>query len=210
MSLNYSFYNNIPVFKCDSCGKCSNTIESISYTSIKNRGCCWYFPEYRLIDIKNIIDNNKFSFIHYLVSLPNCLLRNYSIKINGTFLKNKYKDFKNSCFKKYSNFDSSLFFKLCPFSSKNGCSLNFLLRPHPCNLYLCREIINLCSEKYKPYCDERKDYFAYCNYFDECIKQDLIDNHVSLISNINKAIEVIKNCHIEKFNSRYLKPIIFN
>ncbi|WP_209702133.1 hypothetical protein [Clostridium algifaecis] len=209
MILNYNFMNNIPVFRCTLCGKCSNILESTSYTSIKNRGCCWYFPEYRLIDIKNIIDNGKSNFIYYLVSLKNSLLKSYSIKINGTFLKNKYADFINSN-KKYENFDTSLFFKLCPFLSKNGCSLNFILRPHPCNLYLCRRVIKLCRKEYRTYFEERQDYFAYCNYSNECIKEDLIENNVDLIKDIHKSMDIIKKCSIGKFSPRTLISIHFN
>lgn len=209
MILNYNFITNMPVFKCTLCGKCTNTLESTSYTSIKNRGCCWYFPEYRLVDIKNIIDNGKGNFIYYLISLKNSLLSNYSIKVNGSFLKNKYMDFENSN-EKYKNFNTSLFFKLCPFLSKNGCSLDFILRPHPCNLYLCRDVIKLCGKEYKSYLEERQDYFAYCNYSNECIKEDLLDNHVNLTENIHKSMEIIKKCSIGHFNPRNLVSIHFN
>lgn len=42
--LEYECENNIPVFKCNFCGKCNGIVESTSYMDIKNRGCCWYFP----------------------------------------------------------------------------------------------------------------------------------------------------------------------
>jgi hypothetical protein len=209
MILSYNYYNNIPIFKCNLCGKCSGIIESTSYTNIKNRGCCWYFPEYRLIDIKNIVDCGKENFIHYLSSLSNSKIENYSIRVFGTFFKDKYNKFMKSA-KKSSDFNLSLFFKLCPFLGEKGCTLNFTLRPHPCNLYLCRTIIAYCGESYSFYSRERKDYYAYCNYINECLKQDLIENKVNLSTNLYKSIDIIKKSNIPKFFQRKLKPIHFS
>ncbi|WP_446898687.1 hypothetical protein ACSVC9_01830 [Clostridium sp. LBM24168] len=208
MILSYDFNNNIPAFKCTLCGKCSKILESTSYTHIKNRGCCWYFPEYRLIDIKNIIDNNNIHFILHLASLSNSIIKKYSIMIQGTFFKNKYMEFIK-IHTKNTSFNESLFFKLCPFLGDKGCKLNFLLRPHPCNLYLCRHVIELCGQYYSSYCRERKDYYAYCSYCNECIKEDLKRNNTNLSENMEKSLYIIKESSISNFCSQNLSSIQF-
>jgi hypothetical protein len=192
------------------CGKCSGNIESISYTDIKNRGCCWYFPEYRLVDIKNILMNGKLCFIKYLISLPNSKVGKFSIKVLGKFFKKQYTRFLNSDSKKYDGFNTSLFFKLCPFLGKDGCTIETFMRPHPCNLYLCREVIKSCGDLYARYSTERRDYYAYCNYVDECLKEDLTKNCANFIDSPEKSIEIIKNSRIPSFCFRNINTIHFN
>lgn len=209
MILNYNFNNNIPMFKCSFCGKCSGILESTSYTNIKNRGCCWYFPEYRLIDIKNIINNGNTHFIFHLTSLSNTIIRKYSIKVLGIFFKSKYINFIRT-HEESKDFNTSLFFKLCPFLGSQGCKLDFSLRPHPCNLYLCRNVIKLCSQGYSSYNEERKDYFAYCNYYNECIKEDLLKNKTNLSEDMEKSLNIIKKFPLLNFYAQNLKPIYFN
>ena len=209
MILNYNFYNNIPIFKCTLCGQCSGTLESTSYTNIKTRGCCWYFPEYRLIDIKNIINSGNMHFILNLASLSNSIIKKYSILVKGIFFKNEYMNFIKSRVKNV-DFNRSLFFKLCPFLGDNGCKLDFPLRPHPCNLYLCKNVIKLCRQHYSPYSRERKDYYAYCNYCNECMKEDLEKNGVNLLENIERSLQVIKKSSIPNFCPQNPNPIHFS
>ncbi|OBR92421.1 MULTISPECIES: hypothetical protein [Clostridium] len=205
MLLSYKFTNNIPLFKCDICGNCSNFVESISYTNIKNRGCCWYFPKYNLVDIKNIINNGNINFIYYLSSIPNCV-ESYDIRVKGTFFKNQYDNYTENNIK-YSDFDSSLFFRLCPFLKKDGCKLSFSLRPHPCNLYLCREAIQLAGKEYTMYSRERKDYYAYCNYFNECLKEDLKSNNTTLSDNLEESLDILNSSTLPPFQPRKLQNI---
>lgn len=207
--LTYKFKQNIPIFKCDFCGKCSGFLESTSKCSVKNRGCCWYFPKYNLVDIKNILNLNKESFIYKICKMQNSYVSQYHIRVNGEFLKDDYEKYIL-----YNNdvlgFDTKLFFRLCPFLGTNGCSLDFSLRPHPCNLYLCRKLIKWCGIKYNEYSKERKDYYAYCNYFHEYIKELLIDARTSLCENIEKSLFIIKKFKMPYFHNRILDDLEFN
>lgn len=215
-NLSYEFKNNIPLFKCTYCGKCYSCIESKNFFYI-NRGCCWYFPKYTLVDIKNILNLGKKDFILNLFNMPNAYILQYSIIIQGIFDYDKYEEYKNKNYcldacedNTINSFNTKLFFKLCPFFKNNGCSLDYSLRPHPCNLYLCRDVIDLCYDYYKNYSRERKDYFAYCNYFNESIKYLLIDNRVNFLTNLNKSLNLIENFDMPSFKPCTLRRIYFS
>lgn len=204
-TLSYEFRNNIPVFHCNICGNCVNFLESISYIDI-NRGCCWYFPKYTLMDIKNIINIGKIDFIYSLLKNPSSTISQYFIQVRGFYDKNKYKFYSESNLPN-SNFDSKLFFKACPFIEKTGCTMDFQLRPHPCNLYLCREIIQECGKLYKQYSIERKDYYSYCNYFNESLKYELINEHTDLLKDKAKSLNILKAADIPRYKPMKLKKI---
>lgn len=206
--LQYENQNNIPVFKCNFCGHCSGILEATSHTNIKNRGCCWYFPKYNLVDIKNIINIGKKNFIYALLNMKNTVINKYSIEVQGIFDKERYLEYvKENSDSIETNFDTKLFFRVCSFFRPNGCHLDFNLRPHPCNLYLCRTVINCCGEDYKNFSSERKDYFSYCNYFNEVIKEVLMDAKVNLQSDPFKAIEIIEAFSLPPFGGRPISPI---
>lgn len=211
--LEYEFNNNSPVFKCSFCGNCGSFVESTSYTSIKTRGCCWYFPKYSLMDLKNIIDSGNKSFIYKLLNMRNSEIHQYHINVNGEFNKEKYEEYLKESFyedSEDSDFDPKLFFRLCPFATTKGCSIPFDLRPHPCNLYLCREVINACGEDYKDFSKERKDYYSYCKYYSDTLKYALMDNGVDLESDPFKAIDILQDTEIPGFEFKHLSPIFFN
>lgn len=205
--LKYEFKNNIPVFKCSYCGQCSGTLESTSLLNTKNRGCCWYFPKYTLIDIKNILNLKQKDFIKQLLTKYNTILSQYYIQVQGIFDEISYKNYLQS--NDNSDFDSKLFFKLCPFFNNNGCGVDFYLRPHPCNLYLCRNVIKFCHDDYKLYHKERKDYYAYCNYCNEYLKQVLMENKTNLLVDFNKTLFLLDNTEISSFENRTLNPLHF-
>jgi len=204
--LTFLKHENIPLFKCSFCGKCYNFLEATSYLKIKMRGCCWYFPKYKLIDIKNILDLGKEDFIYEIANLINSKIEKYHIEVLGYFDEEKYNKLKP----KSDDFDTKLFFRLCPFFDKDGCKLDFTLRPHPCNLYLCREIIEACGQEYEYYKRERKDYFAYCNYYNDVLAKELEYKSLNLVNNFEEAIKLLKEIHVPKFDFRNLKDIIIN
>lgn len=208
--LEYNFDHNTPLFRSNFCGNCSGFIESTSYASVKNRGCCWYFPKYTLMDIKNIINSRKKSFVYELLNMKNCKITHYYIIAEGEFNKEEYHNYLESDLNYDSDFDNKLFFRLCPFATSKGCSIDFTLRPHPCNLYLCREILSMCGDAYKEYSKERRDYYSYMNYFSETLKYALIEEEVDLLNNPLKAIEVIEKADIPAFLPRELTSICFD
>ncbi|KRQ86108.1 hypothetical protein ABG79_02047 [Caloramator mitchellensis] len=202
----YEVKNNIPHFNCSFCGKCLGFLEATSYLTIKSRGCCWYFPKYKLIDIKNILDIGREDFIYEIYNLPYTKIEKYFIEILGFFDEEKYNKSKMN----NNEFDSKLFFRLCPFFEKSGCKLYFALKPHPCNLYLCRGVIDACGEDYEKYNRERKDYFAYCNYYNDLMQKEFETRKISLMKDFDKSIEFLKMMQIPKFDFRKLEVLRFN
>lgn len=200
--LSYHFEDNIPLFRCGLCGKCEGFLESKSLIHIKNRGCCWYFPKYTLMDIKNILQLNRRDFIYEISKYKNTKISSFYIEVNGYFDEEGFKNYQGK-----EDFDTKLFFRLCPFIGENGCSIDYKLRPHPCNLYLCREVIEFCKEQYDIYSRERRDYYSYMNYYNEVIKARLKEEKLDLISNFDMSIKLIEEIEVPKFEARNLKPI---
>lgn len=198
--LSYKVLDNTPIFKCNSCKNCTS-MESTNMLGI-NRGCCFYFPKYSLIDIKNII-NFKKDFLFKLITKENVITHDYFIEVKGTFDKTAYSNFaKNSTegeFSKYGNFDKTLFFKKCSFITPKGCSIDFRLRPHQCNLYLCRNLSENSSYLCKNYSRERKDYFAYCNYMNTTLIQYFKDNLLTLKNNFKQSVNFLDKIKIDNF-----------
>lgn len=208
--LKYEFINNTPIFKCNYCGHCNKEIEATSFTSIKTRGCCWYFPKYTLLNIKNILSFNKEDFIISLLHNKNSNISRYSIEVKGSFDEEAYNKFINENEQIEHSFDYKLFFRKCSFITDKGCSLDFSLRPHPCNLYLCRNIIATCGKDYSSFSRERKDYFSYCNYYNECLEDALMDKNLDLISLPLSTLEFLKGISIPNFEPSKIDSIVFN
>lgn len=206
----YKVINNTPIFKCSFCNSCSS-MESKNMLGIK-RGCCFYFPKYSLIDIKNILKFNRY-FLFKLITKKNVITHDYFIEVKGTFDKATYNNFlKNSTEEellKYGNFDKTLFFKKCFFVTPKGCSIDFRLRPHQCNLYLCRKITTNPNYLYKKYSRERKDYFAYCNYVNTLLIQYLQENLLTLKTNFKQSVNFLEKIKINDFLFSKLEPLIF-
>lgn len=206
--ISYEILENIPVFKCSFCNNC-HCLESKNAFNI-HRGCCFYFPKYNLFDIKNLINFNK-SFLFKLIQMKNSVIHNFYIEVQGDFDNKKYEDFlKNNTdenLSKYSDFDPKLFFKKCCFVTEHGCKLNFKLRPHQCNLYLCREVIENCNDSYSKYSRERKDYFAYCNFVNMILQGELYKNHVNLKTDLQKSIAILEKTKIDTFDFSKLDKI---
>lgn len=207
----YEVTNNTPIFKCSSCKNCTS-MESTNMLNI-NRGCCFYFPKYSLIDIKNII-NFKKDFLFKLIRKKNVTVNNYFIEVAGTFDKTAYQRFiKNTSeeeLSKYTGFDKTLFFKKCFFITPKGCSIDFRLRPHQCNLYLCRKLAESSNYLLKNYSKERKDYFAYCNYIDITLSQYLKDNLLTLKNNFKQSVNFLEKIKIDNFFFSKLENVSYS
>ena len=209
-SLKYTFKDNIPVINCSFCGKCQDFIETKDYINI-NRGCCWHFPKYNLMDLKNIMKINE-KFVRQLFTLKDAEISQYSIKILGKYYENEYIEYasnKIASIETSNTFDDKLHFKVCHFFGENGCKIDFCLRSHQCNLYLCREIVNAIGIHSSLYKKERQDYFSYCYYYDKHIEYALKENQVDFVKDYSKALEIIKSIDIPEFDPQYLQEIQF-
>ncbi|MFL0249315.1 hypothetical protein ACJDT4_02690 [Clostridium neuense] len=209
--ISYEVTNNTPIFKCSFCKNCTS-MEGTNMLGIK-RGCCFYFPKYSLVDIKNIIKFKK-DFLFNLITKKNVIIHDYFIEVKGTFDKTAYNNFWENHTEddllKYGDFDTSLFFKKCFFITPKGCSIDFRLRPHQCNLYLCRKLSKSSKYLRKNYSRERKDYFAYCNYIDITLSQYLKDNLLTLKNNFKQSVNFLEKIKIDNFFFSKLENISYN
>jgi len=198
--ISYEVTNNTPIFKCSFCKNCTS-MESTNMLGIK-RGCCFYFPKYSLIDIKNIIKFKK-DFLFKLITKKNVVTHDYFIEVKGTFDKTAYNNFLETSNEdellKYGDFDTKLFFKKCFFITPTGCSIDFRLRPHQCNLYLCRKLVKNSNSLSSKYSRERKDYFAYCNYINVILTQYFKENLLSLKNNFKQSVNFLEKIKIDNF-----------
>ena len=106
-----------PQYDCSSCCNCQS-IFGKSLCSIKNRGCCWYFPKFTLHEIhKMAIDKEGLSILNLIMNLPKVEVHNYYIHAIGYFDELGYKEYIiQSEEKDYANVrDKSIFFRACPF-----------------------------------------------------------------------------------------------
>lgn len=207
-NLHYEFNKNIPDIRCTMCGKCHDAIEAVSYVD-KNRGCCWYFPKYNLFEIKNLIDNKNMDFFYNILKMKNCSISQFHVEIKGLFKVKEYARYEKKALMD-EGFDKRLFFRLCPFFGKDGCTIDYTLRPYPCNLYLCRNVIKLAGGDYIHYSRERKDYASYAAYFDEALKYELLSKNTDFLSDMEKSIDVISKFDMPEYEPRKLKDIYFD
>ena len=190
------------------CGKCHDAIEAVSFVG-KNRGCCWYFPKYNLFEVKNLINNKNTDFLYKMIKMKNCTISQFHFEIKGLFKVKEYDNYKKKS-PVGGDFDNKLFFRLCPFFGENGCTIDNTLRPYPCNLYLCRSVIDLAGGDYIHYSRERKDYASYAAYFDEALKYELMSKKTDLLSDMEKSIDVISKFNMPEFEPRKLNEIYFD
>ena len=201
-------------FLCSSaaqCGCCSG-IETENIFAA-NRGCCFYFPQYTLIDLRTVAAIDP-GFIDALQANPNSVIHEDHLVVHGFYNQAAHDVFRLDAEardqKKYQGFDTSLQFRKCAFCTEAGCSIAFRLRPHPCNLYLCRGVIDRCSEPYRAYSRERKDYFAYCHYMNEILADELAHRGLSLTADFTGSIAALIDTPIDTFEFADLAPIRYN
>lgn len=208
--LSYENHDSIPVFKCTLCGSCAG-LETENHLGL-NRGCCFYFPRYTLITLRTIAGIDR-AFLDWLQHHPDAAIDDYELVIKGDYDRVAHDSFLRQISdeqrEKYRHFDTSLFFRKCRFVSEKGCAIAFNLRPHPCNLYLCRGVIDRCGDTARDYARERKDYFAYCHYMDGLLEDALCTHELTLKTDFQKAIDVLLATPVDSFCFSELAPIEF-
>jgi len=206
----YESHDSIPVFKCTLCGSCSG-IETENHLGL-NRGCCFYFPKYTLITLRKIASHDR-AFLDWLHRHPDAVIDDYELVIRGDFDSIAHDDFlrqlTDEVRERYRHFETSLLFRKCRFVSEKGCAIAFNLRPHPCNLYLCRGVIDRCGDAVRDFARERKDYFAYCHYMNGLLEEALRSQDLTLKSDFQKTIDMLLATPVDSFSFSELGPIGF-
>lgn len=205
----------VPQYSCSSCCTCPSTC-GISLTTVKNRGCCWYFPKFTLCEIHRMVKSDEgLQVLQQILKLPEVKIYNYYIHAKGSFDEDGYKNFIE-CGKceeeKYKKHDHTIFFRTCPFIKEGeGCTIPVKYRSYVCNFFICDEINEKLKDnaEYFKYKKEMKSYARWIDWENGSIEMMLKKRNINLINNFQEVIEVLKELPLEEYEFANLKEIDF-
>lgn len=95
-SIYLSFNDGVPQYGCTLCGKC-DTVFGKSLCSVKNRGCCWYYPKFTLYEIHKMVKSKDgLATLRKISNHPQIEIFNYYIHSKGYFDEENYNKFIES------------------------------------------------------------------------------------------------------------------
>lgn len=205
----------VPQMACDVCGKC-DSIMGKSLCSIKNRGCCHYFPEFSLVDIQKmaVMDGGN-DALDIILSNPGTIINHYNIYSKGQFEKEAYEKYISSGIKLETGSikDHTIFFRTCPFVKPgSGCNLPVRFRTIVCNFFICQEILERpdLEEKFKPYLEERSRYFRWIHRENRILQHILLENGLDLISDFKGSLNLLSEVGLNVYEFPPLDPVEFD
>lgn len=206
------FDNGIPRYACNSCSSC-NSLFGVSLCHIKNRGCCWYYPKFNLLDIQRMSKSIEgLSVLDKIVKNPGTIIYNYYIHAKGFFDKEGY-----TAYIKSGNMlepdrvkDQTIFFRACPFVKDGlGCTLPPRYRSLICNFFICDEILNTFKDSIEPYIKERSSYSRWEEWENIGLTSVLKDKGLNLVDDFNEAISLLQSLPLDEYVFPKLDPIGF-
>lgn len=214
MKMHLELSDNSPRYVCDSCYNCSSVIGT-SLCKIKNRGCCYYFPKFTLYDVQRMSKSKEgMEVVDRIINNPGTIVYNYYIHAKGYFDKKGYENFIKSNKNGYSTIeDKSVFFRACPFvEGGKGCTIPPQFRTDVCNFFICDEIISALSknENFEEYISERERYSRWITWENESLEYMLDEKGITLYSNWNEAINLLRNTPLNEYVFPKLQPVETN
>lgn len=205
------FDQDIPQYACSSCSNCSSVFGK-SLCSIKDRGCCWYFPKFTLHDIHKMTKSEEgLKILDKILTLPEVKVYNYYIHAKGYFDEIGYKKYMESRqSNQYAVQDKSIFFRACPFIKPgSGCTLPVKYRSYVCNFYICDEILSeACKyDGFEAYLKERSSYVKWVEWENRSLEHLLEERGLNLVNNFHEIIGVLKDIPLDNYEFPQLKPI---
>lgn len=201
----------VPQYVYTGCGSC-RSIFGKSLCSIKNRGCCWYFPKFSLHEIHKMAKNPEGTeILQNMRKLPGVVIYNYYIHAKGYFDEKGYKSFLESGQAyKYDVEDKSVFFRACPYVRPGkGCILPVEYRSCVCNFFICREAVEEVSgnNSFEEYIKERDKYVRWIEWQNYSLEMLLKENGLTLAKNFDGVIEALKDISLEYYEFPQLPPL---
>jgi len=200
--------SNIPRYACTACNKCSSKFgHSLCY--ISNRGCCWYFPKFTLVEIQRMLKTDEGrGILEQIISNPNTVFYSSYIHAKGFFDELGYNLWKTKPDAKYPE-DSSYLFKACPFVKKDkGCILPPRYRTIVCNFYLCDELLSQTDQvQAEIYITERTRYASWFYRENRELESILRDNHVCLKTDRDQSFKILSSLEIYEYDFPILSPM---
>lgn len=212
-SLYVDFDDELPRYGCDSCDKC-NSLMGQSLCSVKNRGCCWYFPKFNLLEIQRMsLTLEGLKTLKIIIKNPNTTVYKYYIHSKGFFDKEGYEEYLNSnnLIESDGLQDHSIFFRACPFVKEGyGCTIPAKYRSYICNFFICKDVTSrlLQPDKYEIYKRERDSYVKWIHWENENLEYMLKENNLNLIDHWQECLELLRNTPMEHYEFPKLEPII--
>jgi hypothetical protein len=211
VNLKVKLDQGVPQYCCNSCSNCQS-IHGKSLCSIKNRGCCWYFPKFTLHEIHRMVkDDEGLKALGVILKLPEVKVYNYFIHSKGYFDERGYKKYLESEQAYDTDLpDKSIFFRACPFvESGIGCTLPEKYRSYICNFYICDEIAGELkgAEEFKRYIKERDSYVKWLEWENNSLEILLKEKKINLVSNFYEVINLLKDLPLENYEFPSLPPI---
>ncbi|HHY77916.1 MAG TPA: hypothetical protein GX498_05345 [Clostridiales bacterium] len=207
--------NNVPRYACTNCSTCDSLIGK-SLCKVKNRGCCWYFPKFTLLDIQRMSKTpDGLKALNRIISNPSTQIYNYYIHAKGFFDESGYKRYMDSGMLIEGDYleDHTVFFRSCPFvKSGKGCTLPPRFRTFVCNFFLCKEVSEVAKshELFERYEKERLRYSRWLDWENESLKYHLSQKNITLQENFAEVIKELQDLELSQYEFPYLEPIILD
>lgn len=208
--------DNTPQYSLDKCFSCES-LEGISYCEVQNRGCCFYYPKFSLLDLQKMCRTQEgMETISKILNSHGTRIYKYYIHCIGNFDEKKYKNFlENNLFtnEELSFPDKTIFFRTCPFVVPGeGCSIPSQYRTNVCNFFICKSIYGNLSEcsGFKNYIKERNSYIRWCDWENEGLISLLTDEGINLLTNFDKCIELLKSQPLNLYDFPTISPVSIN
>lgn len=207
--------HSVPRYACTSCSSCNSLIGK-SLCKVKNRGCCWYFPKFTLVDIQRMSKTpDGLKVLNKILSNPGTQIYNYYIHAKGFFDEAEYEKYMESGMQLEGDYieDHTIFFRGCPFVKPGkGCTLPPRYRTFVCNFFICREIIEAaqCHEMFQRYDEERLRYSRWLDWENESLKYILSEDNLALQSNFAETIKKLQELDLSMYEFPYLEPMVLD
>lgn len=205
----------IPQYDCSSCRNCQSVFGK-SLCSIKNRGCCWYFPKFSLYEIHRMVKTEEgLKNLNNIISLPKTKVYNYYIHAEGYFDEAGYNEYiKNECEWDTKIKDKTIFFRACPFVNPGiGCTLPRKYRSYVCNFFICDDILKKAEkyQEFRNYINERNSYVKWIEWENASLEALFVEQKINLINNFEEIIDILKDIPLRECEFRKLEPVkVFN
>lgn len=203
MKLTVEFDENVPRYSCEGCYNCTSKIGT-SLCEIKNRGCCYYYPKFNLVDIQRMAKSPAGKkVLNKILENKSTVVNNYYIHAIGYFDKEGYEDYVSNMLDE-SSWDHSIHFKACPFVEPGkGCSIPPKYRTPICNFFICKEIKESTSSQKNIESYERaaQNYWRYYDWENNNLTLALKEHNLSLKKDFNESLEFLAN--IESYDYEF-------
>lgn len=205
------FDQGVPQFACSSCSSCSS-VYGKSLCSIKDRGCCWYFPKFGLHEIHKMTKSEEgLKTLDRIRAIPDARVYKFYIHAKGYFDEVGHKRFlESSRVHQYDVEDKTIFFRGCPFiNPSSGCTLPAKYRTCVCNFYICNEIYSEACRKdgFEAYIRERSSYVKWVEWENRSLEYILDEKGINFLSGVQDVVEILESIPLEAYEFPVLEPI---